>query len=238
MFYEALEERMEGLHQILLATPDTERNISMALRLLRLFRRKGMRERHPQLIVALFREEEGAVSLLEGDSGVLFQQVNENQFTYRDLILRKGDRQAEALHQRYRGGRLLVPAWQSLGTFTQNSNRAVVWDIPNKLLLAGKTEDLSQEERESLYWQLARYEHRRWNAFHYARGWTRLPVEELTEEEVKACRTKRPEEKRHTCLVSWEELDALPQSKPGILKYYDYENVADLFKTREKEDFS
>lgn len=124
-----------------------------------------------------------------------------------------------------------------LGTFTQTSNRAVVWDIPNKLALAGELSGLSKEEREKVLWRLARYEHRRWNAFHYSRGWTRLPVADLSEEEREQCTTKHKKEKRHTCLVEWEELDALPQSEPGILKRYDYENVAQLFERTEKGDY-
>ena len=48
---------------------------------------------------------------------------------------------------------------------------------------------------------------------------------ELTAEERKAYKTKHPEEKRHICLVPWDELDSLPQKAPGQLKSYDWDTV-------------
>ena len=56
----------------------------------------------------------------------------------------------------------------------------------------------------------------------------------MTPEERAQCRTKRPGEKRHACLVDWDQLDALPQKEPGLLKRYDYENAACLFLPREE----
>ncbi len=55
---------------------------------------------------------------------------------------------------------------------------------------------------------------------------------ELTPEERDHCRLKRSAEKRHACLVDWDQLDTLPQQEPGLLKRYDYENVASLFEAR------
>lgn len=228
-FFEAIEELLGGLHQILIATGDTEANVELAMRLLRICRKRGMGESLPQMIVALHGEAEGSMMLLAHEKNVFFQKAGQGQFTYEELVLRKADEEAEALHRHYQGRNLHAKNWNTLGTFTQTSNRAVVWDIPNKLALAGDLDGLSKEERERVLWQLARYEHRRWNAFHYSRGWTKLPVAELSEEEREQCTTKRKQEKRHTCLVEWDELDALPQSEPGILKRYDYENVAQLF---------
>ena len=228
--FQALSERR--FHQVLIATPDTEENVCLALRLRRLFARRAPDQ--PQLVVALFQEDAGAVALLKSDSHVSFQQVNQCQFTYENLVVRSADRQAEELHRRYQRGSLFTPQWRELSAFTQASNRAAVWDIPNKLLLAGDTSALDPQAREALCWELAQYEHLRWNAFHFARGWLPLPLEEMTPEERAQCRTKRPGEKRHACLVDWDQLDALPQKEPGLLKRYDYENVACLFLPREE----
>lgn len=226
--FDAVEERAAQLHQILIDTEDTDENIRAVMRLLRLFRRLGMGERHPQLVVALYDDAEGCIALLAGEKNVLFQRVNRTQFTYEALIERAADRQAEALHRRYRAGNLHTETWQKLGTFTQTSNRAVVWDIPNKLALAGDLAALDAAQRETVCWRLAQYEHRRWNMFHFTRGWTPLPAETLSDDERARCVTKRPAEKRHTCLVDWDALDALPQASPGLLKRYDYENVMQL----------
>ena len=228
-FFDTIEGWMGDLHQILIAAGDTAYNVELAMRLLRIFRKRGLGEHIPQIVVALHEEAEGSILLLSQEKNVFFQKVGQEPFTYEELVLRRTDEEAEALHRRYQGSNFQVGNWNTLGTFTQNSNRAVVWDIPNKLALAGDISGLSEEEREAVLWRLARYEHRRWNVFHYSRGWTRLPVEALSEEEREKCVTKHKQEKRHTCLVEWEELDDLPQSEPGILKRYDYENVAQLF---------
>ncbi len=234
-FYQALEEGIPEFHQILIATKDTEYNIDLALRLRRMFRKMGLLDNAPALVTVLYEEAGGSIALLKEEKQVFFQEMNAMQLTCRELVFKEADQQAQALHRRYLGQSAGGKEWKSLGTFTQNSNRAVVWDFPNKHLLAGDMKGLSQVEREAVYWKLARYEHRRWNAFHYARGWTVLPVEELTEEERERALTKHPEEKRHTCLVTWEELDALPQSEPGILKRYDYENVVQLLNALEPD---
>ena len=147
------------------------------------------------------------------------------------LILRAGDRKAEAFHRHYREKNPQSPEWPKLDTFTQDSNRAVVRDEENKRLLA---RDLT-EDRETLLWALARYEHRRWVAFHAAHGWVPLVPEELTEEEKAGFVTKRHKERRHTCMTGWDELNALPQREPGLLQRYDYENVKAAFEDAEEE---
>lgn len=227
-FFDALEQRLDRLHQIFIDTGDTALNISSALRLLRLCRRRALRQ-IPQLVVALHEDAPGSAELLANEDCVSFLQSNRTQFTYEELVRRRADREAQALHQRYQSNSQSAPDWQSLDTFTQASNRAVLWDIPNKLALAGDLSGLTPEEREQVCWRIARYEHRRWNAFHFSRGWIRLPVEELTEEERTQYKTKHADQRRHTCLVDWEELDTLPQKRPGLIKYYDYANVMQLF---------
>lgn len=231
----AMLDRLETLDQILIATEDTRFNLDMAMRLLRMFRRHGMENCHPQLVVALFERVDSNIEFLSKEAGGVFLQSNSSQFTYKDLILREPDRRAEALHRQYRKNSLFSADWNEIGTYLQNANRAVVWDIPNKRLLAQDLEGISPGQKEAAYWKLAQYEHLRWCTFQYTHGWTCLPREELTGEEVKNCITKREAQKRHACLVPWDELDALPQSRPGLLKYYDYANVLELFEPEKAE---
>ena len=40
------------------------------------------------------------------------------------------------------------------------------------------------------------------------------------------------EERRHSCIVSWDELDDLPQKEKGILKSYDYNNVYEVMNVK------
>lgn len=199
------------------------------MRLLRLFKRRGMEKNHPQLVVALFEQVDSSIEFLSKEADGVFLQSNSSQFTYAELICRATDQKAEELHRQYSKTSLCDADWSQIGTFKQNSNRAVVWDIPNKLLLTGDLTGKSPSEREAVYWRLAQYEHLRWNIFQYTHGWVRLPREELTEE-VRANATKRARQKRHACLVPWEEMDALPQARPGLLKYFDYENMFHLFE--------
>lgn len=227
-FLDALDPRLGGLDQIFIDTGDTARNINTALRLLRLCRRKALSPL-PQLVVGLHEDAPGSAELLSSEACVTFLQDNRTQFTLEELVRRRADRQAQALHRRYQSANGAAPDWHKMGTFLQASNRAVLWDIPNKLALAGDLSGLSEEEREQVYWRIARYEHRRWNAFHFSRGWVTLGVDELTDEERAQCKTKHAAERRHICLVDWDELDDLPQAQPGLLKSYDYENVAQLF---------
>ena len=226
-FFDALEDRLDRLDQIFIDTGDTAQNINTALRLLRLCRRQAVSPL-PQLVVALHEDAPGSAELLSDVDCVSFLQDNRTQFTHEELVRRRADQQAQALHRRYQSNNGAAPDWQHLGTFAQASNRAVLWDIPNKLALAGDLSGLSQEEREQVYWRMAQYEHRRWNAFHFSRGWVRLPLEELTEEEREQHKTKHADQRRHICLVDWDALDTLPQDRPGILKFYDYENVVQL----------
>lgn len=228
--FEAVAGKLGALHQVLIATPDTRLNLDIAMRLLRLFKRRGLEQTHPQLVVALFENMGAGAEIFSKEAGGMFLRCNASQFTYSELVLRRTDAEANELHRRYisntDGGR----EWNAIGTYLQNSNRAVVWDIPNKLLLAGNLDGKTKEEREQIYWELAKYEHLRWCTYQYTHGWETLPRGELTPDEVARRATKRAAERLHACLVPWDELDDLPQERPGLLKYYDYENVTALFE--------
>lgn len=230
-FFDALEQRLDALDQILVDVGNTSANIRAALRIQRLCKRRELKLL-PQLVVVLHEDAPGSVELLTQADNVVFLQDNRSQFTYQELVERRADQEVRALHRRYQAtSGSDIGAWQQLDSFTQSSNRAVLWDIPNKLALAADDlSTLSPEEQEKALWRIARYEHRRWNAFHFCRGWTRLDADELTPEERSQHKTKRPDARRHICLVDWDALDSLPQAKPGLLKLYDYQNVETLFK--------
>jgi hypothetical protein len=58
---------------------------------------------------------------------------------------------------------------------------------------------------------LAKAEHRRWNAFHYVNGWTRK------EKIAHGDQPRDNKNKQHVCLVDWDELDRL-----SIIFHQDY----------------
>ncbi len=223
-----LEDTARRPDCILLSLPDRGRNLDLARRLVRQMNRLGLSEtERPKLLV--FSGSDGSVCLLEGQPQVRLISEMEGLLSYDAVILRTDDRGAEALHENYRAQNPGAKSWYELDTFTQSSNRAALRDEENKRLLTRDPET----DREATYWALAQYEHRRWEAFYAAHGWVRLPREELTRAEWDACTTKRAEEKRHACLCPWDELDALPQREPGLLKRYDYENVCAAFSRTE-----
>lgn len=221
--------------QIIIDTGCTDLNIKTTQHLLTMLKRNGFvassdsDDLSPQIITVLHENADGTELLFQDYENVILLQGGAKHFTYNELFLRETDAKAEALHDKYNSNSSKKKNWQALGTFTKTSNRNVIWDIPNKLLLAGDLSGKDAAEKEKIYWQLAQYEHLRWNAFHFAHGWSTLPISELTEDEIANCKTKRPAQKKHTCLVDWDTLDTLPQEKPGILKWYDYENVVGLF---------
>lgn len=116
------------------------------------------------------------------------------------------DTAAKAINEQYRKSSDSGKEWNKLGIFTQASNRAVIRDEYNKKVLF----EMCRADKEKALDFLAQYEHSRWNAFYFAHGWKCMPVSDLTEEERAAYVTKHPDEKRHICLVGWDELDNLP----------------------------
>ena len=219
--------------QVLIATPSTDENLNLAMRVIREYRRKSAGDKLPQIIVFLWEDSTGAKILLGKEPKVCFVEANRMQFSFAELIERVQDTKAEEVNFSYNSK---IPMkgkdWKELGIFRQESNRAAVWDSINKKEIVGNIDDLSEKEKEEVYWRLAKYEHRRWCAFHIAHGWIKLPKEEITKKEYENNITKRVEERRHSCIVSWDKLDDLPQKKKGILKSYDYNNVYEVMNDK------
>ena len=167
----------------------------------------------------------GADALFGSYDNVRTLDINELSINYETVIERQIDAAARSVHDRYNSSSRSDHGWNRLGTFTQASNRAVIRDIYNKRALY----EMCSADKEQTIDFLSQYEHSRWNAFYHAHGWRFMPVGDLTPEEKAAFVTKHPKEKRHICLVPWEELDSLPQKEPGLLKRYDIENVIQAF---------
>lgn len=229
LFFDTMLKTAKDFDQIFVDTGLTDLNIQTAQHIVTILKRIG--NFTPQITTVLHENADGTEMLFQDYENIVLLQGGTNHFTYKELFLRETDTKAEDLHTKYNSNSSRKKNWKALGTFTQSSNRNVIWDIPNKLLLAGDLSSKDATEKERIYWQLAQYEHLRWNAFHFAHGWSTLPPSNLTGEEIAKCVTKRPMQKKHTCLVDWDTLDTLPQEKPGLLKQYDYENVLGLFES-------
>ena len=222
-YFNVIEERTRRLHQIIVAIQDTETNVSTALSLCRYFDRIGFYDNRPQIVVVLNDTVTGVKNLFKGYPNVEIIDFNNQIFTFENINETKLDLAAKALNQKYNvENPQNASEWNSLGTFAKSSNYAAARDnLTNKI----EQFRMCKGEKEETYQFLAQYEHSRWCAFHFAHGWKKLNVEDLTEEEKNQYKTKREDQKLHICLVSWDELDALPQKDKGKFKMNDYNTV-------------
>ena len=62
---------------------------------------------------------------------------------------------------------------------------------------------------------LSKQEHLRWNAFHFASGWVTWILDQTGD----AQKAKDIKNRRHACLVSWEELEEVTQRFNQVPSY-------------------
>ncbi|UCZ52900.1 NAD-binding protein [Bacillus shivajii] len=154
------------------------------------------------------------------------------------VLNEKLQRLAEEAHSNYqqRKVELNLPSdkpWEELNSFKRESNRFQMLHNDTKLMLLGlkkvpleKTEFKSEKEFY-IYIQpyledLAEVEHKRWNAFHFLRGWNALT-------DYKSSYTNNPDKKLHACLVSWEELTTVSNVVGTDYKSYDRDSIIHLY---------
>ncbi len=155
---------------------------------------------------------------------VTFLQDNRTQFTYEELVRRRADREAQASIAAIRATTAPPRTGSTWAPLPRPPTGRCSGTSPTSWPWPGICPACPQRRRNRS-----------------AGGWPalrtpaleRLPFQpglgpapgggQLTEEERAQCKTKHTDQRRHICLVDWDELDALPQSKPGILKFYDYE---------------
>ncbi|NLL67164.1 MAG: hypothetical protein GX236_05620, partial [Clostridiaceae bacterium] len=128
--------------------------------------------------------------------------------------------------------------WRDLDTFTKESNRSAASNIATKLrLLNLEMEEKSEENAKSAvnlndYLEgerlenLSKQEHLRWNAFHFASGWVTWPLNQTKD----AKKAKDIINRRHACLVSWDELEevTLRFNQNPTYKQLDREQVKNI----------
>lgn len=136
-------------------------------------------------------------------------------FTEGKIINEEMDKLAKAVNLSFGGSE-----WAALSTHKKNSNRASASFLGAYLYILGlelrnSTEIRSADfiigeemfirmlkENDQLLENLGRTEHLRWNAFHYAYGWTKKTINKVCSYEDRI----DEENKQHACIVPWEEL--------------------------------
>ncbi len=151
----------------------------------------------------------------------------------RDLLCSQTiDRTAMIINHYYCGSGTAEENWRVCDYFSRMSSRASADFAPAMLRAAGMTKEtlLQAPWRPEgvLLETLAQMEHLRWNAFHFAMGFSPMPEEMYLhragiyrEEKARTGASrfrigKDMQGKRHACLVSWEALNALSARENAI----------------------
>lgn len=123
-----------------------------------------------------------------------------------------------------------IEQWKQCDYFSRMSCRASADYLSSFLKRTGTLdkETLSPAEMENL----AISEHKRWNAFHFSMGYSRMSSEtckeraELYKKDSSVRITKDTLKKQHACLISWDELDELSEWENSITgKSTDYKQM-------------
>lgn len=152
------------------------------------------------------------------------QTVQHDVYTPEILCSDKIDRMAMVLNQTYCGTGTLRENWEKCDYFSRMSSRASADFASSLLRAAGVTAEealLRWDPQGELMENLAKTEHLRWCAFHYAMGFRAMTREEFdargrahaAEKAAKGSSKLRIGKdipnRVHACLVSWEALDDL-----------------------------
>lgn len=230
-FYQALESNINTMNYIVVALDNDKLNIETAIEIQRLVNRSRA-DKNPIIAVHITNNEDYAYlekSMLLPD--VRFFGRCSDIFTENIIINEIMDSMARKMNALFNSLYNIEPAdnWRDLDVFTKESNRSAASNIATKLRLLNlgmreKTGDnnrpavnLSEYLTGERLENLSKQEHLRWNAFHFASGWVTWPLNQTGN----AKKAKDLINRRHACLVSWEELEEVTLRFNQIPSYQD-----------------
>ena len=221
VFYDHIRSHLGSLKMIVICTGDETTN----------------REISDNLMLYLRRNHAERICVVQcDDSGVRYQEtlgkpvIRTEICTLDYLSAKDADRLAILLNSTYDSSdRSDWEKWMACDSFGKMSSRASADFIPAFIRISGS----SREEILAGNWKpdgalqqvLGQTEHLRWCAFHYAMGYvpmSRMEFEANIEafshlkaegKQPKFRISKNPEERKHACLIPWEELDALSEEE-------------------------
>lgn len=160
------------------------------------------------------------------------------------LDLERIDAMAMAINQTYcrESGKTPQENWKECRYFSRMSSRAAADFYPAVLRAAGKTAQQAEAgdwpPQQAVLENLARTEHLRWCAFHYAMGFGPMSDEEyarridryrkdVQEKGSSSLRLgKDMENRKHACLIPWEQLDQLSDRENAVTGgHVDYKQM-------------
>ena len=232
--YDFIRESGRKLKYIVIAAGSDKANLELSEELRRFYERRQLRP----LIFELSRR---------GVRKIGFSGEPDKMLTiFRPEVMDGAGPDAAAirLNHYYCGdnGKTAEQNWKECSYFNRMSSRASADFVPSMIYAAGKTPeqvldgdwDLTDAQKENL----SRTEHLRWCAFHYAMGYSAMTeaefdyrAEEYSAEKKRTGHSsvriaKDAENRRHACLVPWEELDALSAKENAVTGgHVDYKNM-------------
>ncbi len=237
-FYDHLDKVKDGLDYVAVCTGNEKENSEIAREISSFIRKYG---ENTQILQCTGK---GICELKENGT-----VVKKDLFTPEILCIDEVDNMAKLLNHQYHieEGNTAETDWLSCDYFSRQSCRACV-DFIDAMLAAAHIEreelvDKGWPEDSVIRENLAKTEHLRWCAFHYASGYRsmkpeimaargdryRKEVEETGSSSVRI--TKDIQNRLHACLVTWDELDELSERESVYTgrkinyKKLDWENV-------------
>ncbi|MCX7774015.1 MAG: hypothetical protein N2376_12975, partial [Clostridia bacterium] len=220
-FFEVLERNIKGLRYIVVALENDRRNIETAVEIQRLVKRAQIEK---DVLIAVHIRKHEEFEHLEGTDilpNVRFFGRSSELFTESIIINESMDRMSRKMNALFNEIYHIKPAdnWGTLDAFTKESNRSAAANFATKLHLLGlemvergKADERQVSDRKRVdlrdyltgerLFNLGMQEHLRWNAFHFASGWTTWQLKDTGDSK----KAKDLKNKRHACLVTWDEL--------------------------------
>ncbi len=217
--YELILARFKHLNYVVICTGSDKENAEIAMELSGFFSTRGL---HPVVVQCSGRD----VSRISEKDGLV---TTVDLYTPDMLCGRDLDAMAMVLNHRYHlpEGHTPEEDWAACDYFSRMSCRAAAAYVDVFLRAAGtgRREVLKQgfAPSEEVMENLARTEHLRWCAFHYAMGYRTMPddafemraeawrceIAETGGHSIRIC--KDTAAKLHACLIPWEELPSLTE---------------------------
>ncbi len=243
-FFELLRERSATLKQIVISLKNDTENMKRAIEIYNTLASLGRTDID---IIVVTRSVEGYDYMHKSDNFGSIHCVGRTADIYTEAIIVNDSlfAQAKRVHSYYDNKKHCKKqvAWRNLSSLKQQSNVSVSEHIPTKMALMGLSEEglhkfKTNEEYKGFvsgnterYDNLARTEHLRWNAFHYARGWQQW---QLCPENGAGKSSGDENRKLHICLVEWDALAPLDTHQGqavGTYQGYDYDNSDNIWET-------
>jgi hypothetical protein len=238
-FYELIKKQANKLDYIVLTLGNDDLNIQTAKDLQQFLLRSTVKRIR---IIAQVKDNNNYNLLFDTSKQVSLSIFGREKDIFTESIVIRGDMEyaAKKIHEYYNSKKeegTKRQSWHELSVIKRLSNISAAYHIYTKLTLAGITvDDVKKFETTKdfinylgveRFENLAKEEHLRWNALHFANGWNTWDLNEIPRH---AASNKDEVRKLHACLVSWEDLMSVKERFQEDYYAYDYENVSNIFE--------